>query len=167
MKTIRQLHLYTGVFFAPTIIFFAFTGFLQTYSWHEGAKAPRWIVALENVHTHQRMPPPPPQPAPPVPSAERADLSFRATQQTLTTPAASAPPAAQASAAPAQPTPPRRKRSAPLRAFMGLMAVGLIGSSLAGIYMGFRLGRSAGLIWGLLLSGVIIPVAAFYIGVQP
>jgi len=154
MKTIRQMHLYTGVFFAPTIIFFAFTGFLQTYSWHEGANAPRWIVALENVHTHQRMPPPPPA----------ADA---ASQTPATTPTVSAPPPAQASAAPARPTPPRRKRSAPLRAFMGLMAVGLIGSSLAGIYMGFRLGRSASLIWGLLLSGIIIPVAAFYIGVQP
>lgn len=154
MKTIRQMHLYTGVFFAPTIIFFAFTGFLQTYSWHEGADAPRWIVALENVHTHQRMPPPPPA----------ADTP---TQSPATTPTVSAPPPAQVSAAPARPTPPRRKRSAPLRAFMGLMAVGLIGSSLAGIYMGFRLGRPAGLIWGLLLSGIIIPVAAFYIGVQP
>lgn len=155
MKTIRQLHLYTGVFFAPTIIFFAFTGFLQTYSWHEGANAPRWIVALENVHTHQRMPPPPPEPAATTPAP-------------LSAPVVATPAAPQASAAtPARPAPPRRKRSAPLRAFMGLMAVGLIGSSLAGIYMGFKLGRPSGLIWGLLISGTLIPIAAFYIGVQP
>lgn len=163
MKTIRQMHLYTGVFFAPTIIFFAFTGFLQTYSWHEGANAPRWIVALENVHTHQRMPPPPPQlAASPAPAG-----AGTGTPAENSAPAMSTPPAPQASAAPARPAAPRRKRSAPLRAFMGLMAVGLIGSSLAGIYMGFRLGRPAALIWGLLLAGTIIPVAAFYIGVQP
>ena len=38
MKSLRQLHLYLGVFFAPLIAFFAFTGILQTYDLHETLK---------------------------------------------------------------------------------------------------------------------------------
>lgn len=162
MRLARQLHLYFGVFFAPSIIFFAFTGFLQTYSWHEGANAQRWIVALENVHTHQRMPPQPAAtPAPP--AAAPAAASTPAPSTSL---AAATTGAAQANqAVPARPAPPRRKRSAPLRAFMGFMAVGLIGSSLVGIWMGYQL-RQPGVVSALLFAGTLIPIVAFYVGTR-
>jgi hypothetical protein len=35
LATIRLAHYYTGVFFAPTIIFFAFTGVMQVFGLHE------------------------------------------------------------------------------------------------------------------------------------
>jgi len=35
MKSIRQSHFYLGLFFALSIIFFLFTGALQTFSLHE------------------------------------------------------------------------------------------------------------------------------------
>jgi hypothetical protein len=36
LKLARQLHLYLGTLFAPSIIFFAFTGSLQLFGLHEG-----------------------------------------------------------------------------------------------------------------------------------
>ena len=34
LKIVRLTHLYLGVFIAPAIVFFAFTGALQTLSFH-------------------------------------------------------------------------------------------------------------------------------------
>jgi hypothetical protein len=162
MRLARQLHLFSGVFFAPTILFFAFTGFLQTYSLHEehdGVKPQPWIAALADVHKHQRMP------APPRPAAPTSVATTPATATNAAAPiTASAQPAQVA--VPSAPRP-RRKQSFPLQVFMGFMSVGLIGSSLVGIWMGFQLKHSPALIWGLLLAGTIIPVAAFFIGVRP
>ena len=59
IKTIRQIHFYLGVFFAPSIIFFAFTGMLQTFSIHEqhqGKPGVPWVTALAEVHKNQRVP---------------------------------------------------------------------------------------------------------------
>lgn len=60
MKTVRQLHLYLGCFFAPLLVVFAFTGVLQTYELHESAKdgsyvAPPWIVAAATLHKHSAL----------------------------------------------------------------------------------------------------------------
>jgi len=62
MKQIRQLHLYLGTLFAPLIIFFAFSGALQTFGFHEGKKGgsyapPAWIVAMAQIHKNQRIGP--------------------------------------------------------------------------------------------------------------
>ena len=35
LRYVRLTHLYLGVFIAPAILFFAFTGALQTFSLHE------------------------------------------------------------------------------------------------------------------------------------
>jgi hypothetical protein len=56
MKTIRTLHYYLGVFFAPSIIFFAFSGALQTFSLHEGDHPQKWIETMGEVHKNQRPP---------------------------------------------------------------------------------------------------------------
>jgi uncharacterized iron-regulated membrane protein len=60
IKAARQLHLYLGLFFAPSIIFFAFTGSLQTFSLHEnkhpGDHNPEWIATLASVHKDQVLP---------------------------------------------------------------------------------------------------------------
>jgi hypothetical protein len=51
LKQVRQLHLYLGVFFAPSIIFFALTGSLQLVGLHEGHpgeayQPPAWVQKL-------------------------------------------------------------------------------------------------------------------------
>ena len=50
---------------------------------------------------------------------------------------------------------------------MGFMAVGLIGSSLVGIWMGFQVNRNTALVLGLLVAGTIIPIVALYAGTRP
>src|SRR6267378_5430046 len=70
MKYLLLIHLYTGVFIAPALLFFAFTGALQTFSLHETTrgrsyKPPAWAVMLGQIHKKQtpvvpvRKPPPP------------------------------------------------------------------------------------------------------------
>ncbi len=63
MKSLRLLHMYLGCAFAPLLVFFVCTGFLQTYDWHEARKdgtyrPPAWAAAAASVHMHQRLPPP-------------------------------------------------------------------------------------------------------------
>lgn len=70
LRYTRLVHLYIGVFIAPALLFFAFTGALQTFSLHETTrgssyKPPAWIVMLSQIHKKQtpivparRLPPP-------------------------------------------------------------------------------------------------------------
>lgn len=70
-RQLRKVHHYVGLFFAPAILFFAFSGALQTLGLHEnhGARppAPTWIQWLASVHKDQRLlrvaPPKGPPPA--------------------------------------------------------------------------------------------------------
>ncbi len=46
LSTARQMHLYLGLFFAPSIIFFASTGSSMVFSLHEnhdGYEPPGWV----------------------------------------------------------------------------------------------------------------------------
>jgi hypothetical protein len=70
LKYTRLVHLYLGVFIAPALLFFAFTGALQTFSLHETTrgssyKPPAWAVMLGQIHKKQtpivpvrKLPPP-------------------------------------------------------------------------------------------------------------
>ena len=59
-KTLRNVHLYLGCFFAPLLIFFIVTGCLQTLGLHEEHKSesnykpPAIIKVLSEVHKDQR-----------------------------------------------------------------------------------------------------------------
>ena len=74
MKRIRALHFYLGVFFAPLIIFFAFTGTLQVFKLHEAYRATPgaqgdWIAWFGNFHKEQAWIPPRPAPAKAAPAS--------------------------------------------------------------------------------------------------
>src|SRR5438067_1127642 len=124
MRSIRQLHLYLGLFFSPTIIFFSFSGAMQTFSLHEnkhpGDHHPAWIAKLAEIHKDQRLP---------KLSAQQA-----------------APPQSKPEPAEGRPAPtpkkkagvPQRESSVPLKVFVFSMAMGLISSSLLGIFMAFK-----------------------------
>jgi hypothetical protein len=177
MRLARQLHTYLGVFFAPSIIFFAFSGFFQSFGWHEehDGKAPMaWIATISEIHKDQRFPAPPPaaspdsqsrpQPASPLPGAV---TTSPATTAGATTPSSAPAQTIAATPGKAAPSPRRqpRKKSFPLQVFMGFMSVGLIGLSGVGIWMAYQL-RKPALISTLLLAGTIIPFAALYIGTR-
>ncbi len=59
LKSLRKLHLYVGLFIAPALLFFAFTGAVQTLSLHEGAgdsyAPPKWLAELSQVHKNQTL----------------------------------------------------------------------------------------------------------------
>jgi hypothetical protein len=69
LKRISQIHRWLGVLFAPLIIYFACTGVLMTFQWHESTKdgsyrAPKWLVTLSHVHKDQRLARAPGAPSP-------------------------------------------------------------------------------------------------------
>jgi hypothetical protein len=43
LKSIRTMHGYLGLFFAPTILFFAITGGLQMFGLHETARGSSYV----------------------------------------------------------------------------------------------------------------------------
>src|ERR1700744_4591231 len=58
LRLFRTVHLYFGIFIAPALLFFAFTGALQTFSLHETTrgsnyKPPAWAVTLGQIHKKQ------------------------------------------------------------------------------------------------------------------
>jgi uncharacterized iron-regulated membrane protein len=151
LKFIRQTHLYIGVFIAPAILFFALTGALQTLSLHEASqgssyKAPGWIVKLATLHK----------------------------KQTTAVPVRKAPSAANApvlkpkeeAASNAAPTPPltrwpthQWRTHAGMKLFFLLMAFGLFWSTVSGITMAYKYNRNKLVVTGLLVAGVVVPLA--------
>ena len=148
LKQIRNLHLYLGVFFAPAILFFSFTGALQLFGLHEGHpgeayQPPKWVAALASIHKDQVLSQhhgPPPgfgdQPG-------------------------NKPPASGMRKGPGGPQKePERQKSiatAILKWFFLGMSLGLITTTLLGIYMAFTYNRSRIVIWCLLIAGGAIP----------
>ncbi|HTJ42976.1 MAG TPA: hypothetical protein VL463_12820 [Kofleriaceae bacterium] len=140
MKLVRKIHFYLGTFFAPSIIFFAFTGMLQIYGFHEGDREIGWVSRLAEVHKIQSFDPPRRREAPaPRPATIEA--------------AKPAPPSGPPPSRGAGPV-----RSAMLQLFFALMAISLIVSSCLGVWMAIQYKRDRRVIIGLLAAGVILPI---------
>src|SRR4051812_809137 len=175
IKQIRQLHLYLGTFFAPSIIFFALTGAFQTFNFHEeheGRAAIPVFEKLAEIHKDQRVPGPTKAPAPKPEAARPVAMQQSPERALAAAPQAQAnKPATQADIKPAAPVQkpanppraPRRKRSMPLQIFVGLMAISLISTTLLGIYMSFKYNRDQRLVWGLLILGTVLPLLLLYL----
>ena len=83
MASLRVWHSYLSVFIAPSVIFFALTGALQIFNFHEahdGYQPPVLLEKLARVHKDQvferaerHEPPPPAAGATPAPPHEDAD----------------------------------------------------------------------------------------------
>ncbi len=152
LKLCRKLHLYFGLFVAPSLLFFAFTGALQTLSLHEAAgtsySPPRWLEQMAQVHKNQNLEirkrehAPAPKPAAPDPK-----------------PAAPVPPA---SAAPLGPPPEtlssKEHEHLPLKFFFILVSLGLFVSTGTGIFMAYKYERRGLVVTGWLLVGTAIPL---------
>jgi hypothetical protein len=145
LKALRQMHLYIGIFISPAVLFFAFTGALQTFSLHETTKGSdykpaAWIVKLGQLHKKQTINLPQRKPAS-APEKPKADKPADA-------------PAATAAATPA----PKPKSHLPMKIFFLLVAVSLCISTLTGLYMAYKFARNGPLVTGLLIAGVIVPL---------
>ncbi|NYF51250.1 PepSY domain-containing protein [Tunturiibacter gelidoferens] len=166
LKYTKLVHLYLGVFIAPALLFFAFTGALQTFSLHETArgssyKPPAWAVTLGQVHKKQttiaparKFPPPDRSPdrSPDRPSNKSGDTQPEKSPSAATEPAQSLSP--QSSDTPA----PKPHNALPLKIFFLLVSIGLFISTISGIYMSYKYIRRRGLITILLIAGVVLPV---------
>jgi hypothetical protein len=166
LKLLRKVHLYFGLFISPAVLFFAFTGALQTFSLHETTrgssyKPPAWAVTLGQIHKKQTS-------IVPVRKAPAADAPRPARHdQADSTPGlvangkpagkdnADLPPAA--AKIPDAPAPPPQKSHLPLKIFFLIVAIGLFTSTLTGIYMAYKFTRNKLVVTAILLAGIIIP----------
>jgi hypothetical protein len=145
LKAVRLTHHYIGVFIAPAVLFFSFTGFLQMFSLHETTRGssyvpPAIIVKMASIHKKAALPTPRP-PAPPKadkPEAPRAEKPDK----------------------PAAPPAPVAKPSYhwPEKIFFGIVAVGLFTSTLSGLYMAWKYNRNKILVAVLFVAGLILPI---------
>jgi hypothetical protein len=145
LKMIRQTHLYLGIFIAPAILFFAFTGALQTFSLHENAregnyKPARWIVILAEIHKKQSAQIPPAKVQPSISSPTDGHHK------------------AEKPANPVQAASPPDRRPLPLKIFFLVVSVGLFASTFSGLFMSYKYSRSKLLVSMLFLAGIIVPV---------
>jgi hypothetical protein len=132
LRSLRQWHHYIGVFLAPAILFFAFSGLIQVLGWQDLRDPPPagWVSAIAGIHKHQMLPKPHP--------AEPASKP--------------------ATAQPAGDDDHDHGGFTPLKVFALLVAIGLFTTTLIGltIALGTRAMRSKALI--ALGLGVVVPV---------
>lgn len=148
LRAFRKLHLYLGVITAPALLFFAFTGALQTFSLHEttqgsGYKSPAWIVSLAQIHKKQTSVVPQRRPRP----VEEATKPNRA-----------AGPASDQPVRPVDAPATKPKGHLPMKIFFLIVSIGLFLSALTGIYMAYKYTHRKLLIGGLLAAGTVIPL---------
>ena len=151
LRVARLLHLYLGAFTAPALLFFAFTGALQTFSLHETSqgssyKPPAWIASLAQLHKKQTTEVPVRRPrlesAPPCGPGSSAHHDAGTSAH------------GNAENAPA----PKPRFHTPMKIFFLFVSIGLFVSTVTGIYMSYRYSRNPLLITGLLLAGIALPL---------
>lgn len=132
MRVVRQVHLYLGMFFAPAILFFAVSGMLQTFEFHEGRNhPPGWIAVIAALHKKQDLP----RPRPPRAEGKAPKRGERGE------------------------APPPAHSPFPLKVFVGLMSLGLLASTLLGIWIALSLRVSRRLSLVMLAAGTLLPLA--------
>jgi hypothetical protein len=165
LKWLRQIHLYLGVFTAPMLLFFAFTGGMQTFSLHETTRGssytpPAWLATLAQLHKKQTTVMPARRPHPAEVSAPGADT--RVAEGAAATSQASAPADTRvgpASSVPADSAGARPKKNLlPMKLFFALVALSLMLSTLTGLYMAYRFTRHGKRMAMVLLAGIIVPL---------
>lgn len=153
LKQVRQLHLYLGTFFAPSILFFAFTGALQLFGLHEGHpgekyQPPAWVAKLGSIHKNQtiaeRRGPPPGLVGGQMRPLEARSEAVKRPQGEGRRPNESRQ---------------ESKFTLALKVFFLGTSLGLIFTTLLGIYMAFKFNRSRALVWSLLSIDTASPAA--------
>jgi hypothetical protein len=158
LKLFRKIHLYIGVFIAPALLFFAFTGAIQTFNLHEPTPGssytpPRWLVVLGQLHKKQTTVVPVRKSKPPSASGDSARGTQGPPTDSHSSPSPQNPaPIKKGIEAPA----PAGNRHLPMKVFFLSVAMGLTVSVLTGIYMAWKYTRPW-LVIGLLLAGAVVP----------
>lgn len=154
LRFTRLIHLYLGVFTAPALLFFAFSGALQTFSLHQTTpgssyKPAAWIVTLGQIHKKQT----------PVLLAKKGPQPAvaHAGDSTEKKPVVDA-------AEPSAPLPAAQKHHPlPMKIFFLVVSLGLFLSAISGIYMSYKYMRNRNLVTALLVLGIVIPIALAFV----
>ena len=155
LKYLRLIHLYIGVFIAPALLFFAFTGALQTFSLHETTrgssyKPPAWAVMLAQIHKKQTPIVPVRKPAPSDKQGRDDPEKAQASSAIQAAPEEAPKPTGEAAH--------QSHNALPLKYFFLLVSIGLFASTLSGLYMSYKYIRNRRLITVMLLGGIVVPV---------
>lgn len=153
LRLFRKTHLYFGLFISPALLFFAFTGSVQTLSLHEAAgnyKPPALLAELGQIHKKQTtvMPVRKPQDAAAVGHDAGPGRNGGHPDHAAAQPGVSQPAPTLAS---------KQKQHLPMKVFFLLVALGLFTSTLTGIYMAYKYDRNKLLVTAVLIAGVITP----------
>lgn len=133
LARIRQMHVYVSVFVAPSLLFFALTGALQTFRIPDQKTAPVLIQKLARVHKddvfavegHKHGPPPP------GPSAAAKPKEIR---------------------------PPSKNSTTGLKWFFTAVSVGIGLTTVFGLWMALAHSRRKAVLWAILAAGIAAPV---------
>lgn len=143
IRSIRQIHNYIGMFFAPLILFFSVSGAFQTLGMHEdrGHGQPMaWVVWMASIHKDQVVP-------------HASKVADEPHKQGLVTNAPR--PSARAKPHPYQPF-------TLLKALVLCMALGLMSSAVLGILIAFTNPRTRRLNSAILGAGMILPLLVLF-----
>lgn len=146
LKALRLTHHYVGVFFAPTILFFAITGGLQMFGLHETSRGssyvpPAILVHLSQLHKKGTLYLPPRKATPP--ASAKADGPKPDTPKSDPP---KSPPPTQASPAPSP---------LPMKVFFGATALALAISTCTGLFMSWKYARRKALVGAIFLAGFV------------
>ncbi|GGG93727.1 PepSY domain-containing protein [Silvibacterium dinghuense] len=136
----RKIHLYLGVFCAPALLFFAFTGALQTFSLHETTRGsdyrpPHWAQVLAQLHKKQTINVPQRKAPAGSSNTEAKQTGLASTSEGM-----------------------RTHHRLPMQIFFLVISVGLMLSTLTGLYMTWVYERNPVLLAALFLAGIAIPL---------
>jgi hypothetical protein len=166
LKFFRQLHRAFGLLIAPAVLFFAFTGVLQTFGLHESSpgsdyKPAHWIVVLAQLHKKQTITvyPKRPRPAAEGPMKVEGHAPEAPSAQSDGTHSQGVDAAKPASAEAPKPVPAAKPSNhMAMKIFFLIVALGLCSSTLTGIYMAYRYGGSKLTVTLLLVAGIVVPL---------
>jgi hypothetical protein len=137
---VRLIHFYLGVFFAPLILFFAFTGVLQVFKLHETCRETStcladWVAWFGQFHKEQGWIPP-------------------------SNPKKAAAPAKAEAPKPEEPKKAAEPKNGSLvmKWFIAVMGVSLMATTLLGLYIAFNYPRRRKGFVIALVAGIVIPL---------
>lgn len=148
MKKLRQIHLYLGVLFAPSILFFAFTGAYQTFRWNEtGALGALTPIASQMASIHKNA------------ALESGEKRRKKRPESAARPEAQE----RAESRENAPAAARRPSPLPLKIYVFLMSLGLIASTVTGVLMALKYPREKRVVWSLLIAGTLLPLGLLFV----
>ena len=130
-RFVRLLHIYVSAFVAPSLLFFAATGALQVFRLPDRPEAPLVVAKLARLHKDTVFAPKPVRKAPPPGAAARR---------------------------PEPPKPEPSQATTLLKWFFSMVSVGMILTTLFGLWMGLKHARQKGWVIGLFAAGAVLPV---------